>query len=281
VTIKLAVKAQDLMSSVEVKIPGDVNVTVNYDGVMFSGKSEKFVPLKYSAVGNLKDGKSGDATKATYKTLFEMAIEECQQSEKHDYFDHKSVEKDFESFSSALLYSKHMSETVKDKSKKKKLKELVTAKEAGFDPFENEEEVDAGSHEIGFYDIDYIETGNRVNLSKAISILQPVHGTGGESRYFCAAISKDRTLKVAVRWVEKQISIRFAGSSINVGTFDVAMSEGGLKKTKKSHYSLHCAVDMENIVLARKIFGSVLMVPGIAWEKILTDIKVIRGKGIK
>lgn len=118
-------------------------------------------------------------------------------------------------------------------------------------------------------------TANTVPLHEAEKLYQPVRGTSTGSRYF--AMGLHPSLKVAVRWNDHALAIRIEGPLLKVESAREELKAFGFSNTTSEYGSMH--LNVGEVVLARKVLGSVLGGLSIQWPHVFPFIERIANKG--
>lgn len=120
-----------------------------------------------------------------------------------------------------------------------------------------------------------MKTVSTVKLVDATKLYQPVQGTSSGSRYFAVGIAP--SLKVGVRYGPSSIAIRIEGPMLADAETRMELKTFGFSNATSDYGSMH--LNVGDIVLARKLLGSVLMGLGVEWPHPLVDLKRLHQKG--
>jgi hypothetical protein len=124
------------------------------------------------------------------------------------------------------------------------------------------------------FDVNKLKTAELTKLRDATMLYQPVHGTSNGSRYFLIAANKD--VRVAARLKQSTLSIRIEGPAWekHMG----AIKECGFQTVDKTkgYASVHLSVG-DDMMLANKTLGAVLLGLGVPLETPLPNLKLIKG----
>lgn len=126
------------------------------------------------------------------------------------------------------------------------------------------------------FDMDKLGTAPTVKLRDAKMLYQPVMGTSEGSRYFLVAANKD--MRVAARYKGGNLSIRVEGPNWKKYTDNMKMCGFDKFNSASDYASIHLNVG-DDVVLAGKTLGAVLMGLGVKLDTPVPEIKVISGKG--
>ena len=211
------------------------------------------VPVTYAVAKKIIEGSGSDAQKEVLRTLIVSAVYTLGQDTGNDW-------------------SHVVSPTYADYVES----DIVTAKpviEIPGDAFH-----ESGHMETQVFDLDQLDTADKVDLLDAKLLYQPVKSTDSSSRYFLVAIGVG--FKVAARYKNSKLSLRIEGSAIKdwkkvfaqAGTFGC----GGGNCTNK-YASMHVAVS--DAAQASRVLGAVLFSIPAVINTPIPQIKNIVGKG--
>ena len=116
------------------------------------------------------------------------------------------------------------------------------------------------------FDLTKIHKADRVDLSDATHMYQPVFGTSAGSRYFMIAAAKG--VRVAVRYKGGQLSVRIAGPHLSKYQKQAEVNQF---KINDGYVSLH--LDVGTVMMANKTLGAILLGLGIPFETPLPQLE--------
>jgi hypothetical protein len=123
------------------------------------------------------------------------------------------------------------------------------------------------------FDLKKMKTAPVIKLRDATMMYQPVEGTSKSSRYYVVGANQD--VRVAARYEGHTLSVRIEGPNIHKHWGQI--EEVGLKKSSEKGYaSLHLGVGNDMLV-ANKTLGAILMGLGIPLETPLPNLKLVKG----
>lgn len=120
------------------------------------------------------------------------------------------------------------------------------------------------------FDVSKLTSAAPVELRKATMMYQPVMGTSAGSRYFLVAANED--IRVAARIKKGTLSVRIEGPSWKKYVSNIQTC--GFDNVKDDYASIHLAVG-EDVVLASKTLGAILLGLGVLFETPVPETKVI------
>lgn len=121
------------------------------------------------------------------------------------------------------------------------------------------------------YPLDQIGSGSKVKLVQATKLYQPVHGSDSGSKYFALAFSPK--LKMAARWKNSKLSVRFEG---DVGLYSSELQAAGVA-VHGDYASVH--VNVETQTQGRKAIGALMVGISAGWTSPIPEPGLIYGKG--
>ena len=132
------------------------------------------------------------------------------------------------------------------------------------------------SHAWPTFALDCLNTAATVKLRDASKMYQPVKGTSQGSRYFLVAADKD--VRIAARYGGQSISIRIEGPGWKKHKSVIESAGFTTVALDKDYASVHLEVG-NDLMMANKTLGAVLMGLGLPLETPFPNLAVIKGKG--
>jgi|GEM_PF-6251580 len=120
------------------------------------------------------------------------------------------------------------------------------------------------------FDRNQMKTAPLVCLIEATQMYQPVSGSTEGSRYF--VVAGNQRLKVAARYHNKRLSCRLEGEDLNKNYTQKDLGAFNIKS--ENHASFHAEID--NLKLAAKTLGAVLMDLNLSFETPIPNFDIIR-----
>ncbi len=123
------------------------------------------------------------------------------------------------------------------------------------------------------FDLNKLSSAPTAKLRDANKMYQPVKGTSGGSRYFVVGGNPD--LRIAARLKDGTLSVRVEGPGWKKHTASLQEVGFALQLDAKDYASVHLSVG-DNLTLASKTLGAVLLGLGVQLETPLPNLKFIK-----
>jgi len=120
------------------------------------------------------------------------------------------------------------------------------------------------------FDRSQMKTAPLVRLIEATQMYQPVAGSNEGSRYF--VVAGNPRIKVAARYMNKKLSCRLEGEDLKNNYTQKDLGAFNIKSDR--HASFHAEID--DLKLAAKTLGAVLMDLGLIFETPIPNFDIIR-----